>query len=97
MITRRSLFLGAAAVITTPGLLMPVRKLWVPDAIADQLWHPVLGVDWADPVKGDYTVIVRGFVGRIERIEIIDRIDATAMAVARGIGKTEINRHRAAG
>lgn len=27
MITRRSLFLGAAAVITTPGLLMPVRKL----------------------------------------------------------------------
>lgn len=27
MITRRALFLGGAAIITTPGLLMPVRKL----------------------------------------------------------------------
>jgi hypothetical protein len=28
MITRRNLFLGSAAVILTPGVLMPVRKVW---------------------------------------------------------------------
>ena len=30
MITRRSLFLGSAAVILTPNLLMPVRKIVMP-------------------------------------------------------------------
>jgi hypothetical protein len=40
VITRRTLFLGAAAVITTPGLLMPVRKLIVPKygrSVVDQI------------------------------------------------------------
>lgn len=32
MISRRSLFLGSAAVILTPGVLMPVRKVWVPES-----------------------------------------------------------------
>lgn len=34
-ITRRSLFLGSAAVILTPGLLMPVRKIIVPEYVME--------------------------------------------------------------
>lgn len=36
MITRRSLFLGSAAVILTPGILMPVKKIVVPETM--EIW-----------------------------------------------------------
>jgi len=75
MITRRALFLGSAAIITTPGLLMPVRKLIVPawsESLRQVFWDwsvdsaylaanpPLLvGVDWGNELRSDHTVITR--------------------------------------
>lgn len=88
MITRRALFLGSAAIITTPGLLMPARKLVLPLMAA---WPGVYefvfdgglpqivrwGVDQGD-VKGDHTVVARWRydhevqVGQIEHFTFVE-------------------------
>jgi hypothetical protein len=65
MITRRNLFLGSAAIILTPGLLMPVRK---------PLTATRVGFDFSN--GRDMTAIVESTIERgvltIDRFRIIE-------------------------
>jgi hypothetical protein len=75
MISRRSLFLGSAAIILTPGVLMPVRKVWVPEPPAKEMFSGIIYVGEAtadgrvaswSPIKVEITMSDlcgrRGFV-----------------------------------
>jgi hypothetical protein len=60
MISRRNLFLGSAAIILTPGVLMPVRKVWVPAGVLS------LSVGWDGSyyfVNQSDTAVNMGFGG----------------------------------